>query len=48
MNPTPAEALELLKNATALAPLPRADHIRIMQALSVLEAAIKGEEKKDG
>lgn len=45
---TPQEALEILKNASGLAPLTRGDHLRVMQAVNVLEPIIRDPEKKDG
>lgn len=47
---TPQEAVDILKNASGMAPLVRNDHIKIMQAVNVLEELIRAKdgEKKDG
>jgi len=45
---TPQEALEILKNASGLAPLTRGDHLKVMQAVNVLEPLTREEEKKSG
>ena len=46
---SPIQALELLNNATAQAPLTRIDHFRVQQAIEVLKKAIepKPEVKKE-
>lgn len=44
---TPQEALEILRNATALLQLTRADHLKVMQAIGTLEPLVKDQEKKD-
>jgi len=38
---TPDQALQILDRASALAALPRQDHVAVQQALAVLAAAIK-------
>lgn len=45
---TTQEALEILKNASGLAPLTRGDHLKVMQAVNVLEPLTRDEEKKNG
>jgi len=42
----PLEALSILEQASGLAPLPRAEHQRVIDALKVIQEAIKPEEKK--
>jgi hypothetical protein len=37
---TPQQALAILDQAAALAPLPRREHVLVQQALAVLEAAL--------
>lgn len=43
---TPSEALQLLSTASGLAALGRADHLKIMEAISILEKLL-AEKKKD-
>jgi hypothetical protein len=38
---TEAQALAVLKQAAALAPMPLAEHVKVIEASKVLEAAIK-------
>ena len=45
---TPAEAIEILRTASGLAALSRTDHLKVMQAIGVLEEVLKNLEKKDG
>ena len=46
---TPTEALEILRNATGLLQLNRADHLRVMQAINTLEPLVaKEQEGKNG
>ena len=45
---SPAVALEILKTASGMAPLNRNDHVKVMQAVSILEEALRNSEKKDG
>lgn len=44
----PKEALEILKNASGLAPLTRGDHLKVMQAVNILEPLVREEENKNG
>lgn len=44
----PSEAIEVIKAATGLLQLTRADHLRVMQAINTLEPLTKETEKKDG
>lgn len=40
----PKEALELLRNATGILNLNRADHLKVIEALQVIEKAIEAKE----
>ena len=43
---TPQESLNILDQASSLAPLARQGHIQVQQALDVLREAIKPKEEK--
>lgn len=44
---TPEQSLNLLDQVSSLAPLTRADHIKVQEAVKVLGEAIKKEEIKE-
>lgn len=44
---TPQEALQLLDAAVSLAPVPRADHIRIVEAVKILQDVIETQGAED-